>query len=266
MREDCLRIGLTPGDIVMVHASLRAVGPILGGPDVLIDAILNTIGTSGTMMVYVGCQLPFDAIGRGMYSPAEEALIVQHCPPFNPDVARADREFGSLAELFRTRDGVRCSAQVGSRMAACGARAQSVLQTSGLDYPLGKNSPLEHLYEAGGKVLLIGSDPDHVTLLHYAEAIAPVENKRTLHIRVPWLVNGRREWIDVTEFDSSRGIRDWRDRFFAHVVTRFIADERATSGTIGNATSYLIGARELVDFAVPMMVQEANRYFSSPLN
>jgi len=37
-------IGLGAGDSVMVHAALRSVGRILGGPDALIEALHDAIG------------------------------------------------------------------------------------------------------------------------------------------------------------------------------------------------------------------------------
>jgi aminoglycoside 3-N-acetyltransferase len=74
------QLGLSSGDSVMVHASLRAVGRVLGGPDALIDALMETIGPAGTMMMYVGCEQPFDDVGRGCYTGEEEALILEHCP------------------------------------------------------------------------------------------------------------------------------------------------------------------------------------------
>ena len=81
LAKQCKQLGLTTGDTVMVHTSLRAVGEILGGPDVLIAAILESIGQEGTMMVYLGCQTPFDDVGRGIFTAEEEALIIEHCPP-----------------------------------------------------------------------------------------------------------------------------------------------------------------------------------------
>ena len=75
-------LGLSSGDSVMVHASLRAVGRMLGGPDVLIDALTETVGPAGTMMMYVGCEQPFDDVGRGCFTAEEEAFILDYCPSF----------------------------------------------------------------------------------------------------------------------------------------------------------------------------------------
>ena len=66
---------------------------------------------------------PWDDIGCGKLTPAEEALTREHLPAFDPATARANPGHGWLAELFRTRPGCVASANPGARMGALGARA-----------------------------------------------------------------------------------------------------------------------------------------------
>ncbi|HEY9683286.1 MAG TPA: aminoglycoside 3-N-acetyltransferase [Oculatellaceae cyanobacterium] len=254
--SECKELGLTRGDTIMVHVSLRAVGEILGGPDVLIASLRETIGVEGTAMVYVGCQSPFDDIGRGIYTQEEEEFILAQCPPFEPDKARASRDFGAFAEFFRTTPGVFCSENPGCRMAAIGAKSEWLIKNHPLNYGLGTASPLEKLCDVGGKVVLIGSDLDAVTLLHYAEAIAPISEKKIVRIKVPLIRANKREWFDVEEYNSSTGICDWQDQFFAVIVQKYL-QQHGRSGRIGQATTYVLNAKELVEFAVPIMVETA---------
>lgn len=256
--RQCREIGINAGDAIMVHAGLRSVGEILGGPDVLISALIETIGSDGTLMVYVGCQTPYDDVGRNIYSEEDEAFILEHCPPFKPESSRASRDFGAFAELFRTTPGVICSSNAGSRMAAIGAKAEFLTANHPVNYGLGKDSPLERLYEIGGKVVLIGSDTDAVTILHYAEAIAPIKAKRKFNLKVPIEKSGKTIWIDMEEYDSATGIRDWPDRFFAFIVEQYIQTRNLKAGLVGRARTYVLDAQDLVQFAVPIMVQTAN--------
>ncbi len=257
--KQCREIGLSAGDIVMIHASMRAVGEIVGGPDVLISALQEAVGSQGTLMAYVGCQLPFDDVGRGVFTQEEESTILEHCPAFEFDKARASRDFGAFAEFFRTTRGAICSQHVSCRMAAMGSKADWLLSPHPMDYGFGKGTPLERLCEAGGKVLLIGSDLDSVTLLHYAEGIAPISNKRIVNIKVPLSHNGQRQWLDVEEFNSSTGICEWRDNYFAEIVSAFIEKSGVAAGTIGRAKSYALDAQGLVNFALPYMVETARK-------
>jgi aminoglycoside 3-N-acetyltransferase len=252
-------IGLAAGDTIMVHASMRAAGNVLGGPDVLISALAEAISPGGTILVYVGCQMPYDDVGRGIYNAEDEQLILAELPSFDPVYARASRDFGIFAEFFRTTRGVVCSTNPGSRMAAWGEKAEYLTKDHPMNYGLGKGSPLERLCELGGKVVLIGSDPDCVTLLHYAEALAPIEDKELVHIKMPMGSAEGTIWVEVEEFNSSTGIKDWPDRFFALIVNAFIADGRSVVGRLGNAETHILDAQGLVNYAIPIMVATAEK-------
>lgn len=259
LEAQCKELGLASGNVVMVHASMRSVGPILGGPDVLIDAILEAVSPEGTIMVYVGCQQPFDDIGRRIYLPEEEVFILEHCPAFNSDAARASRDFGVFAELFRTRTGAVASQNVSARMAALGANASWLVSNHSLSYGFGKGSPLEKLCELDGKILLVGSDLDCVTLLHYAEAISAISEKNVVHIKVPLTIAGERQWTEVEEYNSSTGVRDWPHRFFADIMQKFVNTPNVNVGKLANAITYAMSARKVVDFAVPIMETTAKK-------
>jgi aminoglycoside 3-N-acetyltransferase len=256
-------LGLAAGDIVMVHASMRAVGPVIGGPDQLHLAVEDAVTPGGTMLMYVGCQDGFDDVGRGVLSPEEEREILRSQPPFDFRAARACRAFGILAEMFRSYPGAHISMSVCGRMAARGARAAWLTADQPWTYGFGSGSPLDKLCQAGGKVLLVGSDHDEVTLLHFAEHIAEFEGKRVARYRVPVLHDGARVWLDCEEFDTSdRGVHPhWPRRFFARIVDDFIArnkeSQRCRCGKIGNADSVLLEAGALVDHAIATMIERA---------
>lgn len=259
-------LGLFFGDTVMVHASLRAVGNILGGPDVLIDAIMETIGHAGNMMMYIGCQSPFDDVGRGVYTPEEEKFIRQNCPMFEPHKMRASRDFGALAEIFRTHPGTVASQNPGCRMAALGSRADWIVSNHPLFYGFGKDTPYEKLCNMGGKLMLIGSDHDNVTLLHHAEAVAPIPNKKVLKITLPVLHYEKFEWFEIEDFDSSIGVRNWPDNFFADIVGQFIESTKLAPSQVGQAETFVLDAKKLVDFSIPKMVDMAQQMDSSNQN
>ena len=72
LSRDLHALGLTAGDTVMVHASVRAVGEIAGGPDEIHLAIKDVITSTGTLMMYASCPQYVDEVGRGNLSPARE--------------------------------------------------------------------------------------------------------------------------------------------------------------------------------------------------
>jgi aminoglycoside 3-N-acetyltransferase len=258
LAADLVRLGLVSGDIVMVHASVRAVGPVIGGPDQIHGAITDAIGPSGTMMMYVGCQAGFDDIGRGVLTADQEAQVRAAQPAFDPQSARAARDFGVLAEFFRSAPGTICSDHVCARMAARGARADWLLADQPWNYGFGIGSPLHKLCEAGGKVLLLGSDPEEVTLMHHAEHVARFAPKRIARYEAPVLEKGIRVWKRCDDVDTADYPHpSFPDRAYAAIVDSFIRSEagsgRRSAGDVGNAACHLFDARALVTHAVAMM-------------
>lgn len=173
------KLGLKAGDLVMLHASMRAIGKTLGGPDQVHQAIIETISPNGTLMMYVSCEPEYEVVGRGKFSQEEEKLLLEKCPAFDANTARARRDYGILAEFFRSWPGVKCSNNPGARIAAYGKQSHYIVSKHPLNYGYGPGSPLEKLYKNQGKVLLLGSDLDQITLLHYAEQITPIQDKST---------------------------------------------------------------------------------------
>jgi aminoglycoside 3-N-acetyltransferase len=48
----------------MLHASVRAVGPVAGGPDEIHLALKDALTEEGTLAMYAGCPRYFDEVGR----------------------------------------------------------------------------------------------------------------------------------------------------------------------------------------------------------
>ena len=44
-------LGVEPGDVLVVHSSFRAVGPVEGGPTALILALMDAVGPEGTLVM-----------------------------------------------------------------------------------------------------------------------------------------------------------------------------------------------------------------------
>ena len=125
LAADLRALGLREGETVMVHASLRAVGEMAGGPDEVHLAIKDVVAAAGTMLMYVGCPRYFDEVGRGNLTAAEETEVLEKLPPFDPSRARAARDHGALAELFRSYGDVRVNEHV-TRFAAWGCQAAAI--------------------------------------------------------------------------------------------------------------------------------------------
>jgi aminoglycoside N3'-acetyltransferase len=51
LRDDLIRLGVRQGDLLLVHAGVRAIGRIGGGVNVLVEALFDTIGGAGVAEV-----------------------------------------------------------------------------------------------------------------------------------------------------------------------------------------------------------------------
>lgn len=242
-------LGLAAGDTVMIHAGLRSVGHILGGPDSLIRALLDATAPGGTVMVYTDWDDDYhellDDDGR---IPAD---IREHIAPFDPVSSRARRDNGAIAELVRTFPGALRSGNPGASCAAVGAKAAWLTSDHPLDYGYGQGSPFAKLVEDEGKVLMIGAPLDAMSILHHAEHLADLPGKRIAHFEAPLLIDGRTEWRRWTEFDTTEPIvSGLSDDYFATVVEDFLNAGDGHRGKIGNADSVLVSAPKIVRHGV----------------
>lgn len=261
---DLRRIGLAPGDVVMVHASLRAIGDVAGGPDEVHLAIKDAVTADGTFIMYASCPRYVDEVGRGNLTPDEESEILDKLPVFDPLSARSARDNGALVELFRTWPGSRVNNHV-ARFVAWGKQTDYLFSRQPWDFAFGKDSILERFTELEGKILLLGSDHDSVTYLHYAEHIADFPDKRIVRFKVPVLEDGHRVWREMAEIDTSEKAHDnWPERFFSRIVDDFLDDTGNRGAKVGNAESYLIPGQGLLKAALREMERVARMNADAP--
>jgi aminoglycoside 3-N-acetyltransferase len=248
------RLGIDAGMTVMVHASVRAVGEVAGGPDQIHLALKDAVGDDGTLLMYASCPRYYDEIGRGNLTPEQEREVFEKLPAFDPFTARADRDNGTLVEFLRSFPGSRVNSHV-ARFVVWGKHAEHLISRQPWDYAFGHDSALERFVQLGGKILLLGCDHDNVTFLHYAEHIVDIPDKRVATFKVPVAENGMRVWREMKEVDtSSRGAHPhWPDGFFARMVDTHLARTQNAGGLVGDASCFLLEARELLALALPVM-------------
>jgi len=241
-----------PGDLVMVHASLRKLGLARaivgdGGADLILDALDAAVGPDGTLMMVLGTDYPMDCVYE---RPAEErAALLAGSPPFDYLNAPVLPEVGWLAEAFRRRQGTIVSDNPSGRFGARGRRADTLMADAPWHDYYGPGSPLEKLCDWGGRILRMGANPDTVTALHFAEYLAVLPDKR--RTRWDYVIDGRRGprhvWVDC--LDDLDGIvhREGED-YFALILGAYLALGRHREGRIGAAHSELIDAADIVRF------------------
>jgi aminoglycoside N3'-acetyltransferase len=233
--DDLRSLDLRSDDTVMVHASMRCIGPVEGGAATVVAALDEVVGT---WMMTLG------AVGQSGHDPQ----------PFDALATAADPDIGVLAEVFRTTPGTVVSDHPEGRFGARGSRAAELVGEQPWHHYYGPGSPLAKLVAAGGSVLRLGADDDTITLTHHAEYLCAVPDKRTV-TRHPLVMGEDGPIVRPVEcLDDSDGIVD-RD-YFPEILDAYRATGRVRTGRVGNAEAELLDAAHYVRFATDWMNAE----------
>jgi aminoglycoside 3-N-acetyltransferase len=81
-------LGIATGHTVLLHASVKSIGWILGGPRVVLETLLDLIAPGGTLMMLASWQGNPYRMDR--WPEAQRAACLAECPAFDPDVSPAD--------------------------------------------------------------------------------------------------------------------------------------------------------------------------------
>jgi aminoglycoside 3-N-acetyltransferase len=253
LAADLRSLGLRSGQDLLVHCSLRRIGPIDGGAATLLDAIRGVAGQAATVVVpaqttwnsltsrvFRGATADLDPVGRARH--------VAELPGFDP-ASTPSSGMGAFAEYVRTRPAASRSAHPQSSFAAIGPQAGDAMARHDLDSHFGERSPLRWLYDAGAAVLLLGVGYSVCTAFHLAEyRLTRRPPTRTYNC---FTVSGgarmEREFTDIDLDDSDFGlIGDALD-------LAVNAGDAPRYGHVGMAPCRLVSVRTAVDFACTWM-------------
>ncbi len=246
------RLGVADGAVLMVHASLRKLGPVQGGAAGVVRALDHAMGPAGTVMMVLGARDDWAWVNER--PEAERAELLKGTPAFDMLSTPAEPEVGTLAEVFRQTQGTLVSDHPEGRFAARGRLAAEFVANVPWDDYYGAGSPLQRLVDAGGKVLRLGADLNTVTLLHHAEHLCDVPHKRRQRRHRVVMGQSGAEVRVVDTLDDSNGIVDHPgEDYFAVILKAYFAAHPPPRATVGGAPSELLDARHLVDFAARWM-------------
>jgi aminoglycoside N3'-acetyltransferase len=247
--------GVDAGDVVMVHASLRAIGPVEGRAEGVIDALDAAVSPSGTLLMTLGARDEWAWVNER--PEADRAALLRDAIPFDCRVTPADPDVGVLAEAFRQRSGTVVSNHPEGRFGARGRLAAVLVEDAPWDDYYGTGSPLERLVRESGKVLRLGADLDTLTVLHYAEYLVPLSLKRRVrrHRRVSTPEGFEIRTVEC--LDDAHGVVDHPgEDYFAAILRDYLGTDRVSCGLVGHASSELIDAADVVEFGVAWMLDQ----------
>ena len=246
--SDLRALGLTAGDVALVHSSARSLGFVAGGTQAVVQALLDVLGPDGTLVVPTHTPDNTDpADWRNPPVPESWWPVIRSQAPGFDRSRTPSRWMGVIAETVRSWPGALRSDHPHVSFAAVGRHAAAVTGAHQLDDALGERSPLGAVYRLDGKVLLLGCGHDSNTSLHLAEwrQKSPPRAVTGASVRRP---DGTSEWINWTD------VADNTDDF-EQIGAAFEVAVGLSVGQVGDATARLTPQRALVDFATDWMAE-----------
>ena len=237
------QLGLPVGGLVMIHASLRSLGPVHGGAGAVVDALLDALGPRGTLVIPVFRHAPTDP--QDVFDPKQ-----------TPGVTGAISEAG-----WRRPDAIR-SIHLTQTLAAIGPRAAEVVYASG-DDGWDAEGPMHSIWNLDGSYLLLGVPYQNLTAGH------SFEFKFGKH-RKPRIISGRVRRADGSiQPITSRG--HGPDPDFPGMPERSYDFNRlgqaledrggVARGAVGNAIARLFSARAIHDLAAELYAADPELFF-----
>jgi aminoglycoside 3-N-acetyltransferase len=151
LEKDFSRLGVRPGMVLLVHASLSSLGWVCGGPVAVIQALEKLLGEKGTLvMPAFSGELSEPSFWVNPPVPARWwPIIRENMPAFDKNLTPT-RKMGAVAETFRKQDGVMRSEHPQVSFIARGKAAKFITADHELNYIFGETSPVAKIYELGG--------------------------------------------------------------------------------------------------------------------
>jgi len=227
--EELRAIGVKQGMNLLVHSSLKRLGPVEGGAEVIVDAFREVLGPDGTLIM---------PTVSGSVNPTQPVFHVAHTPS----------TVGALTNYFRKLPGAVRSLHPVHSVAAMGPKAEFFIQGHlQANTPWSPDSPYGKLMRNNGFLLFLGTSFAANTCIHAIE----------IEARVPGLHTEETTTLQVIDYDGSQYEIEhhWHARKrvcypdLEHIV------ERAggmTYGRIGAGISRFVDAAVLRETLLPL--------------
>ena len=181
IRDQLYGLGILPGDVVLMHSSMKALHTDLTPEDFLLE-LMQALTEAGTLL------LP--------------ALTYETVTSENPYFSAVDSKpcIGILPSTFYKMEGVVRSLHPTHSVCARGAIAEALtVKHINDNTPVGPNSPLMLLTQYDGKILFIGDVLHSCTFMHGIEEI----------VDAPYLMNKEKTQYTLTDPAGNVHVRNY---------------------------------------------------------
>jgi len=235
--------GLAKGDLILVHSSLRKLGPVEGGADTVLDALLEVIGREGTL-----------ALPTHTFS-----VVTDRQPVFHQTLTPS--HVGMLSNVFRKRAGVLRGLHPTHSIAAIGPRAKKLMEGHEKEAtPCSANSPYARLREWNGKVLIIGEGLACCTFFHACEEMAGMAQVYSPDVLDLFSITEDNAVIPVNT--RSHVIKTWNH--YPLLEPHLLANGALNISLLGACALRLLDAKLASDWLIPQLRKDPTLILPKP--
>lgn len=240
LKKDLELAGLKQTDAIMIHSSMKSIGPVDGGADTVIDALME-----------------YFAEGLLMLPTHTWAQMGSNHPLFDPEVEPAC--VGILPNIFRKRPGVVRSMHPTHSIAAYGpAAAEYVKGEEDLVTPCQPGGCWDRLRDVHAKILLLGVPHSKNTFIHGVEEVLDVperltETKTKFQLKMP---GG--EVKDVEVFRHYNPYTNDVSQYFVKLTDAFYGLGAAKKVKFGDADCILCDAQKIFEVTEKVLKHNIN--------
>jgi len=250
LKEHLILLGVKSGDHLIVHSSLKSIGWIAGGAQAVVEALMETVTSNGTIV------MPAQSADNSepsywMLPPVPEAWhepIRQSIPAYDPDLTHL-RGMGKIAECFHRHPKTIRSPHPAHSFMAWGLHADDWMSEHPLDDSFGTSSPLGKMVNADVRVIMIGVGYESCTALHLSEYLAPECTVSPQGAAI--MQGGERIWATFNMVDVDSDI-------FPELGTAFEESNPGIThdGKFGHAHCKIVPMKSLVDFGTSWVTEK----------
>jgi len=227
-REQLYNLGIAPGDVVLMHSSMKALGTDLT-PEGFLNELMDVFTDEGTLL------LP--------------ALTYESVTLENPYFSFTNSEpcVGLLPKVFMRMNDVVRSVHPTHSVCAWGKYSDFMTCEHIIDNtPVGAHSPFMLLLEFNGKILFVGDILHSCTFMHGLEEL----------VDAPYLMNKKMTEYTITDIPEksfkknyyTHNFKGWEQEYTR--IRNILTYPDIRTGTICNAPCTLIDAKKLKTAAI----------------
>lgn len=227
--------GVKQGDTLFVHSALRTFGAVEGGAETVVTAMVEAVGTTGTIVVPT-----FTSKHK-----REQDLVI--------DPQNDASEMGAISERVRTMPKAKRSIAYRHSVAAIGKHAEGITSANSEVSAFDMEGVFGKMLAFDTKVLFLGTTYETSTSHHFAEYLLAVPYRHTvpltIKVRMPDGSVNEQNMTDYTPKPTVAGDDYYRGTDF-NKLGRMLEDKGLVKTTfIGNAAVRLFKLKDLIELA-----------------